>query len=195
MNDQTITKEKARLRAMIREQMQALTKQERGESDTRLFARFLALGELAQANSVLLFHGVGAEPETNQLLSILQAAGKRVALPRCLPGRQMEARLVTGAESLQRSAFGIPEPTEALPLIQKQDIDLILVPALCCDRFGFRLGQGGGYYDRYLADYAGLTVTLCRAAFLQDALPHESFDQPVAQVLTEWERLSPARAV
>jgi len=65
------------------------------------------------------------------------------------------------------------------------EIDLILVPALCYDRRRFRLGQGGGYYDRYLANYRGRTVGLCRDLVLQDALPREATDLPVGLVLTE----------
>jgi len=62
---------------------------------------------------------------------------------------------------------------------------LILVPNLCCDRQGYRLGHGGGYYDRYLAGYAGMTVSLCPAQWLQEQLPREEYDLPVRLVLTE----------
>ena len=64
-------------------------------------------------------------------------------------------------------------------------IDLILVPNLCCDKQGYRLGHGAGYYDRYLAGYSGETVSLCPADWLQEQLPRDEFDLPVGLVLTE----------
>ena len=66
---------------------------------------------------------------------------------------------------------------------------LILVPALCYDRLCRRLGQGGGYYDRYLAGYGGATVGLCREGLLQEAVPVEAHDRPVDCVLTERETI------
>ena len=64
--------------------------------------------------------------------------------------------------------------------------DLLIVPALCFDRQGYRLGQGGGYYDRYLEKYDGVfTAGLCRAALLMDAVPREEHDRRVDCVVTE----------
>ena len=65
-----------------------------------------------------------------------------------------------------------------------------LVPGLCYDREGYRLGFGGGYYDRWLAGCSGWKVGLCRAALLQDRLPRGPYDIPVDLVVTEEECLS-----
>ena len=56
---------------------------------------------------------------------------------------------------------------------------MVLVPAVCYDRSRFRLGQGGGYYDRYLSGYGGATVGLCRDALLLERVPRERHDLPV----------------
>ena len=164
--------EKEALRGKIRRAMAQLTPEEREQSDRQLLRRFLALPQVERAGSLLLFYGVGAEVSTGALLKPLRERGKRVALPRCLPGRQMEARMV-----------------EDCPRLQREALDLILVPALCYDRLGYRLGQGGGYYDRYLTGYEGFTVGLCRERILQDTLPRESHDRRVGLVLTEKTRL------
>ena len=74
--------------------------------------------------------------------------------------------------------------------ISPEEIDLVLVPGLCYDRQGYRLGFGGGYYDRWLAGFPGLRVGLCREAVLQDRLPVEHHDLPVDLVVTESECLS-----
>jgi 5-formyltetrahydrofolate cyclo-ligase len=156
---------------------------------TPLLAAFLALPELERARTVLLFCGAGREPDTTGLIRALLDRGKRVALPRCLPGRRMEARQVTDFNQLRPGAYGILEPEPVCPAVERDTIDLILTPNLCCDRQGYRLGHGGGYYDRYLAGYPGLTVALCPRAWLQERLPRDQFDLPVGLVLTETERL------
>ncbi|WP_130848090.1 5-formyltetrahydrofolate cyclo-ligase [Intestinimonas timonensis] len=176
---------KAALRRTVRAQAAAMTANQRRESDEPLFRRFLALPWTAEAETLLLFYGVGTEPDTGRLLPELWRLGKRVCLPKCLPGRAMEARLVRSGDDLRPGVFGIPEPLDACPTVDKREIDLILVPALCYDLSCRRLGQGGGYYDRYLADYGGRTVGLCREGLLQKELPVEEHDRAVDLVLTE----------
>ena len=77
------------------------------------------------------------------------------------------------------------EPGEDCPPVDRADIGLALVPGLAFDRSGGRLGQGGGYYDRWLAGFSGFTAALCRAPLLLERLPAEGHDLPVALVLTE----------
>lgn len=178
---------KAALRAQVRGLMAAVTEAERRESDEALFARFLALPEVEGAKTIFLYRGMGAEPDTAALERTLLERGKTVALPRILPDRGMEARVVTGDTVLLRHPYGMLEPGEDCPLLSKEDIDLILTPGLAYDRAGYRLGQGGGYYDRYLADYTGRTVALCRAAFLLPQVPALPHDLPVELVVTERE--------
>lgn len=148
-------------------------------------AAFLALPEVERARTVLLFWGVGWEPDTSGVLKELLRRGKTVALPRCLPGRRMEARRVAGPGDLRPGAYQIPEPGEGCPVVERDALDLILTPNLCCDRLGYRLGRGAGYYDRYLEGYAGDTVALCPQARLQEELPRDEYDRPVGLVLTE----------
>ena len=151
-----------------------------------LLERFLALPELEAARTVMLFYGVGREPDTTVLIRELLCRGKMVALPRCLAQRRMEARVITSCSGdLVPGAFGIPEPGQVCPVVKRDRIDLILVPNLCCDKHGYRLGHGGGYYDRYLVGYSGKTVALCPRAWLQEELPRDEFDLPVRLVLTE----------
>ena len=162
-----------------------------------MLAAFLALPETRAAHTLLLFYGVGREPDTRGLIETLLAGGKRIALPRCLPGRRMEARQITALAELRPGAYGIPEPPEDCPAVPKEAVDLVLAPNLCCDRQGRRLGHGGGYYDRWLAGFSGRSVALCPDAWLQEALPQDEFDVPVELVLTEtsqWRGANPRAA-
>lgn len=185
MQQERNSERKRRLRESVAATMASLSSEDRLRSDEALRNAWFSLPQLAASETIFLYYGVGTEVDTRPLLRALAAQGKRVLLPRCLPKRQMEARWLRDEAELIPGVFGIPEPSERCPLVSKEEIDLILVPALCCDRMGYRLGKGGGYYDRYLANYSGLTVAFCRKLLLQESLPWEDFDQRVSLVLTE----------
>lgn len=180
--------DKAALREFVKEYSR--NEMDRTKSDTLLLSRFLSLARTAGGATLLLYYGVGIEPDTAQLLKPLTALGIRLALPRCLPGHQLEAREYLGRERLSPNAYGIPEPDEACPIVKPEDLSMILVPALCCDERGYRLGHGGGYYDRYLAQYSGPTMALCRDKLLFPAIPTQAHDMPVDTILTEKRCLS-----
>lgn len=187
----TIDLEKRELRRQVRARLAALTPEELRRSDDALFARFLALPQVEAAKTVFAFWGIpGKEPDTARLVGELVRRGKGVGLPRMLPEHRMEVRLFDPDRPLTEAPFGISEPGEDCPLVRREDIDLVLVPALCYDRRGFRLGFGGGYYDRWLAGFAGATVGLCREAVLQERVPVEGHDARVDFLLTEGESLS-----
>jgi 5-formyltetrahydrofolate cyclo-ligase len=177
--------EKAALRKELRGQLAACPPQEMAQRDRCLTQRFLQLPQVAQAKTVLLYYGVGVEPDTRPLTEALWDMGKTVAMPLCLEDCRMEARVVRCWEDLTGGKFGIPEPKQNCTLLAKEQLDLILVPALACDREGYRLGQGAGFYDRYLSDYRGVTVALCGDNARIEQLPREAHDLPVSVVITE----------
>lgn len=186
----TTAEEKKALRKALRAQLSAMTAQALQAGDQALFAAFLALPQVQQAQTLVLFWGVpGREPDTASLVRELAERGKRVGLPRMLPGHQMEVRLYEPDRELIPASFGIWEPSQDAPLLSPDEIDLTLVPALCYDRSCVRLGFGGGYYDRWLAGYRGFTVGFCRDALLQDRVPAQSHDRRVDLVLTETLRI------
>lgn len=184
----TTTAEKQALRKAVKAYYRSIS--DRSESDIRLIRRFLALPQVQKVQTLLLFYGVGTEPDTRPILGELLQMGKQIALPRCLPGNQMEACLYRGPEHCVVGAYDIAEPDTESPVISRNDLDLILVPNLLCDRRGYRLGHGAGYYDRYLSGYTGFTVALCRDALLQDQIPADQYDVPLSMILTETESLS-----
>jgi len=187
----TTAEEKAFLRRQVRRELAQLTREEREASDTALFARFLALPEVEAARTIFAFWGIPEkEPDTFRLIAALTARGKEIGLPRMLPGHRMEVRRYDPARPLVSVSFGILEPDEGCPILSKEDIDLVLVPGVCYDRRGYRLGFGGGYYDRWLADFPGYRVGLCREIALQDRVPTEVHDSRVDRLLTEGEGLS-----
>jgi len=109
---------------------------------------------------------------------------KHWVIPRIL----LEGRMVFHTydpDQLIRHSFGMLEPEPHLPTVAPETIDLALVPGLAFDRNGWRLGYGGGYFDRFLNDFRGVSVGITFKALLLDSLPHEAYDIPVAYVVTE----------
>ena len=188
----TITAEKARLRRQALDWLTTLSCEARTAGDETLFHRFLALPQIESVRTVLLYHGMDTEPDTVRLLSPLWDMGKQVCLPRCLPGNQMEARLVQRDSTLVRHPYGMLEPGPDCPLIPPDQIDLVLVPGLAFDRSGGRLGRGGGYYDRWLAGFSGITAALCRDGLLMEAIPRLPHDLGVDLVITETSLYGPS---
>lgn len=183
--------DKAAFRTEWKRREQALPPRALAESDALLRQRFLELPQVERAGTLLLFFGIDAEVDTRPLLEELSRQGKRVLLPCCLPQGKLEARRYD-PDKLLRHPYGIPEPGPGCERVEQSAVDLILVPALCYDTHCFRMGRGGGYYDRYLTDFAGDTVGLCRDALLCAAVPREPWDQPVELVLTETKRFCPS---
>ena len=188
----TITAEKARLRRQALDWLTTLSCEARTAGDETLFHRFLALPQVAATRTILLYHGMDTEPDTVRLLPPLWDMGKQVCLPRCLPGNQMEARLVQRDSTLIRHPYGMLEPGLDCPLIPPDQIDLVLVPGLAFDRSGGRLGRGGGYYDRWLAGFSGITAALCRDGLLMEAIPRLPHDLGVDLVITETSLYGPS---
>ena len=187
----TIAEEKKQLRGSVRKTLATIPQEELTRSDDALFARFLALPQVQQAKTIFAFWGIpGKEPETARMIQTLVSQGKRVGLPRMLPGHLMEIRQYMPDRPMVSVSFGISEPDLSCPILTQDEIDLILVPAVCYDRRGFRLGFGGGYYDRWLSGFSGVTVGLCRDCVLQEHVPNEDHDRRVEFLLTESRRFS-----
>lgn len=186
--------EKAQIRAEILEQRLAVPADVRREADTAMVRRFLSLATFRFADVILLYAPIKGEPDALLLCEAALAAGKRLAFPRCHPETcTMTFGIVSSPEELVSGAYGIREPREDaeiyLPSPDKHDI--CLVPAVCFDRKGYRIGYGKGYYDRYLAGFGGTTVGLVMQQFLKTDLPRGRYDKAVDLIITEKGVLAP----
>jgi 5-formyltetrahydrofolate cyclo-ligase len=132
---------------------------------------------------VAAYAGIGAEPPTQALLDRLTDAGVRVLLP-IIDGDRLHWAAYRGWESLRPDRLGIPQPVVA-EHEQLTSADVVIAPALAVDRAGHRLGRGGGYYDRALADVdPSVVVAVVFDEEVVDELPVEPHDRPVGAVLT-----------
>jgi len=181
--------DKAALRALMRAKRQALTAEERHVLSHAAATYVLQCLPWKKARSVALYIAVRGEMDTSPLLHAARQRGKQVLLPQCVmeePGA-MRFTLCQGPEMLAPGAFGIPEPSCSAGMPEVAP-DLIIVPAVAFDRRGTRLGQGGGFYDRYFSrpEVAGVPRLGFIYAFqLVEHLPQDPWDLPVDGVCTE----------
>ncbi|MEL4106421.1 5-formyltetrahydrofolate cyclo-ligase [Oscillospiraceae bacterium WX1] len=180
-----MTNEKAAWRKEIAEKIGALTDDYIAQSDTGVFQNIIAMAEYKTAQSIFVYYSLGREVGTHQIIEHALAQGKAVALPVCFPGGIMEARAIKSIDELTLSRYKLMEPLSSTQIISPEALDFIIVPALSFDRYGFRLGWGGGYYDRFLVKTKGFTAGIARESLLSDVLPHEVHDIPVRRVVTE----------
>lgn len=176
---------KNRLRAEIRAEQEAWSAEALAQSDRQIARRVLALPEFQAARRVFAYYSVSPEPDTHAVIAAALELGKTVALPVTEGKGVMHFARLDAA--LAAGRYGIPEPDAAAPHMAPQLGDLLLVPAMAFDRAGYRLGRGGGYYDRYLAETACCAVGLARDAFFCETLPRTWNDLPVSIVVSEKE--------
>ena len=179
-----LCEEKRALRALKRAQTEGLAEEYIRQSDEAILKKLLSLPELERAGTVFLYYSVGREVSTVKLIESLLGSGRRAALPVSGDGGTMEFYPIDDLSRLRQGRYGIPEPP-AGQAVRPEKGDIIIVPALCCDRRGQRLGHGAGYYDRYLAGTEAFSVCLCRRALLEDELPAGELDAAVSLVLTD----------
>lgn len=177
--------DKKALRTKKRSELEALPQGYIDESNAAIEAKLLSLPEYIAAKRVFIYFSIGREVKTQGIISHALAAGKIAALPVCEADGKMSFRFISSLNELRSGKFGIPEPSPDAPELTPQTGDIVIVPALCCDENGDRLGHGAGYYDRYLAEHACFTVCLCRKRMLESVIPTEPTDIAVSLVLTE----------
>jgi 5-formyltetrahydrofolate cyclo-ligase len=165
----------------------AIPSEERATRAARVEARLLALRELRDARTVLLFYSFGAEVPTAVLARRLLERGFRVLLP-YLSGHAMEAAEVRPGSRLEATDYGPKEPAERIA-VDPERIDAVITPGLAFDRRGARLGYGGGYYDRYLArlEAHAARIGIAFAEQVVEAVPDDELDQPVDLIVTDRE--------
>ena len=150
-----------------------------------MFNRLKTLDVFCSHLPLFCFVGTEMEPDTLLILRDALSSGRTVAVPRCLGAGQMEARIIHTLDELHAGRFGIPEPPSNAPLLPREQIGFAVVPCLCCGLDGSRLGHGGGYYDRYLANASFPWAVLCPAALLYEQIPTDTFDLKAPVLITE----------
>ncbi len=162
-----------------------LEKNNKQAIDLELQSRLLISEEYRRAKTLLIYAARDNEIATGGIIHAALANHKTVALPVCHKGGVMTFHRITGLADLEEGRFGILEPVEGCPEVIPDQDTLCICPALCCDMRGYRLGWGGGYYDRYLAKYDCLKVALCYSDSLIPEFEASDYDIRMDLICTE----------
>lgn len=168
----------------MREKRRALSLSEQDAAARAVFARLAEYEPYQKARTVMAYLACRGELSLEYVIRDVLGSGKTLLLPRCESPGIMTARRISGGEDLAPGIFGLTEPKEECEIVNPEDIDLILVPGVAFDRAGNRLGQGGGYYDRFLERSGARRVGVCHGFALLDAVPHETHDVTMDDVIT-----------
>lgn len=180
---------KKELRKQMLQKRNRLEEEERKKADSAIRNAFLLSSYYQTCKSIFLYISYSSEVDTQEIIQTALADGKTVLVPLTDPvEKKMDAVPITDFKTqLCPSCYGILEPnfTSKTPY-PPENIDLIVVPGVAFDRKGFRIGYGGGYYDRYLSQARNaVTVGFAYEKSLLDEIPSESHDQRVQIILTE----------
>ena len=129
------------------------------------------------------------EVDTWQIIRKGWEEGKKMVIPKCIPAsKEMMFRSISSFNQLESVYFGLFEPMEEeTEAITRDAIDTLIVPGLAYDREGYRIGFGGGYYDRFLMDLKAKTISLAFQKQIESSLPRETYDIPVGKIITDQE--------
>lgn len=178
---------KGKLRERTKRMRRNLDPQQKAQMDREITKRIQSLYQYREADTLLCYVSTPIEVNTHQLIEEALARGKRVAVPRCVAGtREMEFYLIHSFEDLERRTFGVLEPkVPGCTKLTDFSRSLCIVPALMYDLCGYRLGYGGGYYDRFLANYKGCKVGITYRKNILRFLHYGRYDVPVDILVTE----------
>ena len=160
----------------------------RHAADEAICRAVLAHPAFAAAKQVFAYVAMPHEVRTQELLTACLDAGKNLALPVCnTVSHTMTFYRLDRMSELTTGAYRIPVPPVSDDRICNADSDtLVLLPMLAFDAEGYRLGAGGGYYDRFLAAHPDVkTIGLCYAYCGVEHLPHDEYDKKMQTLVTE----------
>ncbi len=185
---------KCDIRKRVLQSRDALTREELEAKSGAIIRRVTELREFREGSTLMVFLSFGSEVRTDDLLRWGWEAGKRMVVPLCRPvlGELTSCR-IDGFDELEAGHYGIREPkADLVRPVPFGEIDAVLVPAVAFDRRGYRIGYGGGYYDRFLPGIP--QAARIGAAFscqIVARIPAEPHDIPADRIVTEEEIIVP----
>ncbi len=177
-------REKELLRKKFAAIRRKLSHETRKRADKRICTSILRLPKVANSNIICAFFSLPTEVNIAGAIGELFRRKKTVVLPK-VSGDDLEIREIRSPEDVVVGAYRVLEPDDRCPKISKHTVDVFLVPGLCFDSRGFRIGWGKGYYDRLLEGVEAVKIGVAYQAQVVAHVPHTSYDVPMDIVVTE----------
>lgn len=174
---------KLELRKQVLQEMKAISQEQKQAIEQALTERLLHHPFYQEAKVIATYLSFPHEFQTQGLIEQALRDGKKVLIPKTYSKGRMDF-VVYDLQQLVKTSFGLLEPQGNLEVVDASQIDLIHVPGLAFTMEGYRIGYGGGYYDRYLEQFTGHTLSTVYHYQVQDFIP-ENHDIPVQEVLID----------
>jgi len=189
---------KKALRRLHRERLRGLEPEKRKHLDAFILQNIISLPEFQSARTIMTYLSISGEVDTFPLARLILKRGKRLVVPKVIkePAHLLACEIDSLDEGLVPDPYGIMEPDrDHTREIRIGEIDVHVIPGLAFDRSGYRLGHGGGYYDRFLSGVpkSALKAGLSFGSQILDALPKDPWDIPVDCIISEKEVLRVSR--
>jgi 5-formyltetrahydrofolate cyclo-ligase len=173
----------------------ALSEQQRKLKSSIIQDRVYSMPVVQAASSFFIYVSFASEVETHSLIRLLLGEGKHVSVPRVdRASKHMTASLIKSIEhDLTPGCFGILEPAPGcLRAVKAKSIDVVIVPGVAFTTDGFRIGYGGGYYDRFLKKCPAVSIGIAFDTQVVDHIPCDvQWDIPLDYVVTESRVIQP----
>lgn len=163
----------------------SISESDKASFDERILTRFINSELYIKSDLLLIYVSVNSETDTTRIIEHALNNNKRVAVPVCID-KEMNFYEIKDISDLKVGKFGIPTVDAVINLkISDFSNALCVVPGICFDVYGNRIGYGGGYYDRFLSRNPVKTVGFTYERCICNQISSEPFDIPVNYVLTE----------
>ncbi len=181
--------DKKTLRKVMIEKRKSISQEERIKKSKKIKERLFSTEYYKNANFIFTFISTQEEVDTHNIIRESLEKGKRIGVPITLPKEKklLVSEIKNMDEELEMGFYDILTPKkEYIREIPPEEIDIVLVPGLIFREDGFRIGYGGGYYDRFLRNVKDVVkIGLCYEMQLYEDIPIASHDVPVDYIITE----------
>lgn len=183
--------DKNELRQNIRHSLNKMTIDQYEQKSNIIRNRLADEPYIIEGSTIALTVSNYPEVDTSKIIEYLWEVGKKVVVPKCQPKtRMMDFYAINNFQQLETVYMDLKEPIpEKTEFVPPDQIDVIVVPGIVYDQKGYRVGYGGGYYDRYLQNYAGTLVSLAFDRQIVHSVPKQAHDIPVHFIVTETNRI------
>lgn len=185
-----IRKHKIDLRKQYLERRAAIPPDKRKIRDEKICKNIIASAAYRYADILLLYYPIKGEIDILPVMEAALSAGKKVAFPRCCAeDHSMTFYYTSSKEDFEKGSYGLQEPFTDLPVFDPDEINsknvLCIVPAVVYDHRGYRVGYGGGYYDRFFGKHKPASIGVVYNEFILKSVPHGKYDISVDVVVNE----------
>lgn len=177
-----VKEEKLRLRKVMFGLRNSFDKELKAAYDLTICDKLIAMVDNRKAKTIHVYLPILSEIDIYPFIRYCLDAGLRVVAPKTLPKRKLENRILYSLEHLETGIMGTKHPAE--PILFNGEYDFIVVPGMAFDKYNYRLGYGGGYYDNFIVTHPEAYTLGIYYPFQQvPAVPREAHDCALSSVL------------